>query len=42
MNPDQMEQSDLGPYCLEYRLPRHISMIKVVFGGKWAMAHRAV
>ena len=25
MNPDQ-EQSDLGPYCLQYRLPKNISM----------------
>ena len=28
MNPDQMapeEQSDLGPYCLQYRLPKTIS-----------------
>ena len=21
MNPDQTKQSDLGPYCLKYRLP---------------------
>ena len=21
MNPDQTKQSDLGPYCLQYRLP---------------------
>ena len=28
MNTDQnapMEQSDLGPYCLQYRLPKRIS-----------------
>ena len=28
MKPDQTahnEQSDLGPYCLQYRLPKHIS-----------------
>ena len=28
MNPDQTapkEQSDLGPYCLQYRLPKNIS-----------------
>ena len=29
MNPDQTapkrEQSDLGPYCLQYRLPVYIS-----------------
>ena len=29
MNPDQTaplwEQSDLGPYCLQYRLPKYIS-----------------
>ena len=28
MNPDQtalMEQSDLGPYCLKYRLPKCVS-----------------
>ena len=28
MNPDQTapwEQSDLGPYCLHYRLPKNIS-----------------
>ena len=28
MNPDHtapMEQSDLGPYCLQYRLPKNIS-----------------
>ena len=25
MNPDQTAQSDLGPYCLQYRLPRNIS-----------------
>ena len=27
MNPDQtapLEQSDLGPYCLQYRLPKNI------------------
>ena len=26
MNPDQTpwEQSDLGPYCLQYRLPKNI------------------
>ena len=29
MNPDQtallLEQTDLGPYCLQYRLPKNIS-----------------
>ena len=28
MNPDQTaakEQADLGPYCLQYRLPKNIS-----------------
>ena len=42
MNPDQTvpkeEQSDLGPYCLQYSLPKNISrceeqMSKVVTGG---------
>ena len=31
MNPDQTahkEQSDLGPYCLQYRLPMNISRQK--------------
>ena len=40
MNPDQTApfgSSDLGPYCLQYRLPKNISrqeeqMIKVVTG----------
>ena len=30
MNPDQTapwEQSDLGPYCLQYRLPKNISRV---------------
>ena len=42
MDPDQTapkEQSDLGPYCLQYRLPKNISRreeqtTKVVIGGK--------
>ena len=25
LNPDQTEQSNLGPYCLHYRLPENIS-----------------
>ena len=26
MNPDALkEKSDLGPYCLQYRLPKNIS-----------------
>ena len=41
MNPDQTaprEQSDLDPYCLQYRLPKSISkqdeqMTKVMTGG---------
>ena len=24
MNPDQTEQSDMGPYYLQYRLPKYI------------------
>ena len=43
MNPDQTapkEQSDLGPYCLQYRLPKNINrqeeqMTKFVTGGLW-------
>ena len=41
MNPDQTacrEQSDMGPYCLQYRLHKNISRrdekITVVTGGK--------
>ena len=42
MNPYQTspkEQSDLGPYCLQYRLPKNISRreeqtTKAVTGGK--------
>ena len=42
MNPDQIalwEQSDLGPYCLQYRLPKNIrrrweKTTKVVTGEK--------
>ena len=41
MNPDQtapVVQSDLGPYCLQYRLPENIGrqeeqMTKVLAGG---------
>ena len=42
MNPDQTapswEQSDLGPYCLQYRLPKNVKptrelWTKVVIGG---------
>ena len=43
MNPDKtapfVQQSELGPYCLQYRLPKNISRreeqtTKVVTGGK--------
>ena len=37
MNPDQTDskkQSDLGPYCLTYRLPKYIN--EVVTGGNRA------
>ena len=37
MNPDQTapwEQSDLGPYCLQYRLQKREQMTKVLTGGK--------
>ena len=33
MNPDQFwEQSDLCPYCLQYRLPKNISRREVATG----------
>ena len=42
MNPGQTahwEQSDLGPYCLQYRLPnisrREDQTTEVVIGGLW-------
>ena len=43
MDPDQTapkEQSDLGPNCLQYRLPKNINlqeeqMTKVVTSGLW-------
>ena len=37
MNPDQytpVDQSDLGPYCLQYRSPKYKSRRVVVNGGK--------
>ena len=36
MNPDQTapKQSDLGPYCLQFRHPKCTSTTKVVIGGK--------
>ena len=39
LNPDQTDMSSLGPYCLQYWLPKNISRkrkqtTKVVTGGK--------
>ena len=44
MDPDQTEQSDLGPYCVQYRLSKNISRPEsrrqVETGGKSAKVYQ--